>query len=101
MTVEYRRGDTMMRGEIVPQFCERTDKYHNTMRYGEFGLDQLIQPVVGGFTPNSPGEASGLKVRALLPESDGKRGDQFSGGPGRVGNRAGHPSTGKDGRGGR
>src|SRR5216684_910459 len=34
MAVDYRRGDTMMRGEIVPQFCERTDKYHNTMRYG-------------------------------------------------------------------
>src|SRR5260370_2642262 len=33
MAVEYRRGDTMMRGEIIPQLCERTDKYHNTMRY--------------------------------------------------------------------
>ena len=101
MTVEYRRGDTMMRGEIVPQFCERTDKYHNTMRYGEFGLDQLIRPVVGGFTPNSPGEAAGLKVGDLLLEIDGKPVDHFSRIPELIGNSAGHPVTVKYDRDGR
>jgi regulator of sigma E protease len=101
MTVEYRRGDTMMRGEIVPQFCERTDKYHNTMRYGEFGLDQLIRPVVGGFTPNSPAEAAGLKVGDLLLDIDGRPVDHFSRIPELIGNSAGHPVTVKYDREGR
>src|SRR6266542_961013 len=39
MAVEYRRGGQLLRGEIVPQFCERTDRYNNTLRYGELGLD--------------------------------------------------------------
>jgi regulator of sigma E protease len=101
MTVEYRRGDTMMRGEIVPLFCERTDKYHNTMRYGEFGLDQLIRPVVGGFTPNSPAEVAGLKVGDLLLDIDGKPVDHFSRIPELIGNSAGHPVTVKYDRDGR
>ena len=77
--------------EIVPQFCERTDKYNNTMRYGELGMDQLIRPVVGGFTANSPAEAAGLKVGDLLLEIDGKPVDHFSHIPELIGNRAGQP----------
>ena len=92
MAVEYRRGDPLMNGEIAPQFCERTDRYHNTLRYGELGIDQLIRPVVGGFTPNSPAEAAGLKVGDLLLEIDGKPVDHFSRIPELIGNRAGQPS---------
>jgi regulator of sigma E protease len=93
MSVEYRRGDRLMRGEIVPQFCERTDRYNNTLRYGELGLDQLVRPVVGGFTPNSPGQAAGLKVGDLLLEIDGKPVEYFSRIPELIGNRAGNPVT--------
>ena len=57
--VDYRRGDQVLHGELIPQFCERTDKYGNTMRYGELGLDQLIRPVVGSFTANSPAAQAG------------------------------------------
>ncbi|MFI5003048.1 MAG: RIP metalloprotease RseP, partial [Reyranellales bacterium] len=89
MTVEYRRGDALMRGEIVPQYCERTDRYHNTFRYGELGIDQLVRPVVGGFTPNSPAEAAGLKVGDLLLDIDGKPVDYFSHIPELIGSRAG------------
>ena len=35
------RRQAAARREIAPQFCERTDKYNNTMRYGELGMDQL------------------------------------------------------------
>src|SRR3954470_15916268 len=38
MPVEYRREGKLLTGEIAPQFCERTDKYNNTMRYGELGM---------------------------------------------------------------
>jgi regulator of sigma E protease len=101
MAVDYRRGDAMLRGEIVPQLCERTDKYHNTMRFGELGLDQLIRPVVGGFTANSPAEAAGLKVGDLLLEIDGKPVDHFTRIPELIGNSAGHPVKVKYDRDGR
>jgi regulator of sigma E protease len=83
----------MLRGEIVPQFCERTDKYNNKMRFGELGLDQLIRPVVGGFTPNSPAEAAGLKVGDRLEKIDGKPVEHFTRIPELIGNSAGHPVT--------
>src|SRR6267154_1286701 len=91
MAVDYRRGDAMLRGEIVPQFCERTDKFGNKMRYGELGLDQLIRAVIGGFTANSPAEAAGLKVGDLLLEIGGKAVDYFSHIPELIGSRAGQP----------
>jgi regulator of sigma E protease len=91
MEIEYRRGNEVLRSEIVPQFCERTDRFHNTMRYGELGLDELIRPVVGGFVANSPGQAAGLKVGDLLLEIDGKPVDHFSRIPELIGGRAGQP----------
>lgn len=91
MAVDYRRGDKLLHTEISPEFCERTDKYNNTMRYGELGLDQLIRPVVGGFTANSPAKAAGLKVGDLLLEIDGKPVDHFSHIPELIGDRAGQP----------
>jgi membrane-associated protease RseP (regulator of RpoE activity) len=91
MAVEYRRGNQLLQGEIVPQFCERTDRYNNTLRYGELGLDQLIRPVVGGFAPNGPAEAAGLKVGDLLLEIDGKPVEYFSRIPELIGARAGQP----------
>jgi regulator of sigma E protease len=101
MAVEYRRDDATLRGEIIPQFCERTDKYNNKMRFGELGLDQLIRPVVGGFTPNSPAEAAGLKVGDRLEKIDGKPVEHFTHIPELIGNSAGHPVTveyNRDGR---
>ncbi|MDP1752463.1 MAG: RIP metalloprotease RseP [Reyranella sp.] len=91
MSVEYRRGGELLHGEIVPQFCERTDRYNNTLRYGELGLDQLVRPVVGGLLPNSPAEAAGLKVGDLLLEIDGKPVGYFSRIPELIGARAGQP----------
>lgn len=91
MAVEYRRDGKLLQGEIVPQFCMRTDRYGNTLRYGELGLDQLVRPVVGGFTANSPGQAAGLKVGDLLLEIDGKSVDYFSRIPELIGTRAGQP----------
>ena len=91
MAVEYRRGNQLLNAEIVPQFCERTDNYNNTMRFGELGMDQLMRPVVGGFTPNSPAEAAGLKVGDLLLEIDGKPVDHFTHIPELIGGRAGQP----------
>lgn len=93
MSVEYRRGNQLLRGEIVPQFCERTDRYNNTLRYGDLGIDQLIRPVVGGFTANSPAEAAGLEVGDLLVAIDGKPVEYFSRIPELIGDRAGHPVT--------
>ena len=55
------------------------------------GLDQLIRPVVGGFTANSPAKAAGLKVGDLLLEIDGKPVDHFSHIPELIGDRAGQP----------
>jgi regulator of sigma E protease len=101
MEVEYRRGDATMRSEIIPQFCERTDKHNNKMRFGELGLDQLIRPVVGGFTPNSPAEAAGLKIGDRLEKIDGKPVEHFTRIPELIGNSAGHPVTveyNRDGR---
>jgi len=93
MAVEYRRGNQLLHGEIQPQFCERTDRYNNTFRFGELGMDQLVRPVVGGFTQNSPAEAAGLKVGDVLLEIDGKPVDYFSRIPELIGNRAGQPVT--------
>jgi regulator of sigma E protease len=91
MAVDYRRGDQVLHGELVPQFCERTDKYGNPIRFGELGLDQLIRPVVGGFTANSPAEAAGLKVGDRLEQIDGKPVEHFTRIPELIGDRAGHP----------
>ena len=91
MPVEYRRGNEVLQGEIVPQFCERTDKYNNTLRFGELGIDQFIRPVIGGFMADSPAEAAGLKVGDLLLEIDGKPVEYFSRIPEMIGNRAGKP----------
>jgi len=91
MEVEYRRGDTLLRSEIVPQYCERTDRFHNTMRYGDLGVDELIRPVVGGFTANSPAQAAGLQVGDLLLDIDGKPVDHFSRIPELIGQNAGQP----------
>jgi regulator of sigma E protease len=89
MSVEYRRGDALLHGEIIPQYCERTDRYHNTIRYGDLGIDELVRPVVGGFTPDSPAQAAGLKVGDLLLSIDGKPVEYFSRIPDLIGNRAG------------
>jgi regulator of sigma E protease len=91
MPVEYRRGGQVFRASIVPQYCERTDRYNNTIRFGELGIDQLIRPVVGGFVANSPAEAAGLKVGDLLLEIDGKQVSHFSRIPDLIGARAGQP----------
>lgn len=93
MPVEYKRGDQIRRAEIIPQFCERTDRNGNIIRYGELGIDQLVRPVVGGFTPKSPAQAGGLKVGDLLLDIDGKPVDHFSKIPELIGDRAGKPVT--------
>lgn len=103
MAVEYRRNGQLLQGEIVPQYCERTDRYNNTLRYGELGMDQLLPPVVGGFMPNSPAEAAGLKVGDRLLEVDGQPVGYFSRIPELIGARAGQAVAVKyerDGRGG-
>lgn len=91
MAVEYRRGGELRQAVIAPLYCERTDRFGNKLRSGELGLDQLVRPVVGGFTPNSPGQAAGLKVGDLLLEIDGKPVEYFSRIPELIGNRAGQP----------
>ena len=91
MPVEYRRGNQLLRGEIQPQYCERTDRYNNTLRYGDLGIDQFIRPVVGGFTANSPAEAAGLKVGDLLVAIDGKPVEYFSRIPELIGKSGGQP----------
>jgi regulator of sigma E protease len=93
MAVEYRRDGKLRTSEIEPQFCERTDKHHNTMRFGELGIDQLIRPVVGGFVANSPAEAAGLKVGDVLIDIDGKPVDHFTHIPELIGARAGQTIT--------
>jgi regulator of sigma E protease len=93
MPVEYRRGDQLLKSVIVPKYCERTDRFSNTMRLGDYGMDQLVRPVVGGFTADSPAEAAGLKVGDLLLQIDGKPVDYFSRIPEMIGARAGSPVT--------
>lgn len=93
MAVEYQRGNELLKGVIVPKYCERTDRFSNTIRLGEYGLDQLVRPVVGGFTADSPAEAAGLKVGDVLLEIDGKPVDYFSRIPELIGDRAGSPVT--------
>src|SRR5512139_3088662 len=93
MPVEYRRGDQLLKSVIVPKYCERTDRFSNTMRLGDYGMDQLVRPVVGGFTADSPAEAAGLKVGDLLLQIDGKPVDYFSRIPELIGDRAGSPVT--------
>ncbi|MFZ5781630.1 MAG: RIP metalloprotease RseP [Pseudomonadota bacterium] len=89
--VEYRRGNEVLRSEIVPKYCERTDRYGNTLRTGDLGLDQLVRPVVGGFTPGSPADAAGLKVGDRLLDIDGKPVEYFSRIPELIGDKAGQP----------
>jgi regulator of sigma E protease len=101
MPVEFRRGQDLLRAEIVPQYCQRTDRYNNTIRTGELGLDQLIRPVVGGFTANSPAEIAGLKVGDLLLEIDGKPVGDFARIRDLIGGRAGQPVAVRYERGGR
>jgi regulator of sigma E protease len=101
MAVEFQRKGELMTGRIVPQFCERTDKYQNTMRYGELGIDPLIRPVVGGFVANSPAEAAGLKVGDVLKKIDGQPVHHFTHIPELIGNRAGQPVTITYNRGGK
>lgn len=101
MPVEFRRDGKLITSQIAPQFCERTDKYNNIIRYGELGTDQLIRPVVGGFTAGSPAEAAGLRVGDLLLEIDGKPVDHFTRIPELIGNRAGQPLVVKYDRDGR
>ena len=91
MAVEYRRGEQLLHGFVQPQFCERIDRYNNTLRFGELGVDQFIRPTVGGFTKDSPAEAAGLKVGDRLLEIDGKPVEYFSRIPELIGNRAGQP----------
>jgi regulator of sigma E protease len=91
MPVEFRRNGTLMKAVINPQFCERTDRYNNVFRYGELGIDQLVRPIVGGFTANSPAEAAGLKVGDRLLEIDGKQVTHFARIPELIGDRAGQP----------
>lgn len=91
MPVEFRRGPDLLRAEIVPQYCQRTDRYNNTIRTGELGVDQLIRPVVGGFTANSPAQIAGLKVGDVLLQIDGKPVGDFSRIRDLIGNRAGQP----------
>jgi regulator of sigma E protease len=91
MPVEYRRGNELLKSVIIPKYCERTDRHSNTMRLGEYGMDQLVRPVVGGFTPDSPAEAGGLRVGDLLLDIDGKPVDYFSRIPELIGDRAGRP----------
>jgi regulator of sigma E protease len=91
MEVDYLRQGKLAHSRIIPQFCERTDKYGNKMRFGELGLDQMIRPVVGGFTPDSPAEAAGLKVGDRLETIGGQKVDHFTRIPELIGNSAGHP----------
>ena len=93
MEVQYRRGGQVLQGTIVPRYCERTDRFANTTRMGDYGLDQLVRPVVGGFTPDSPAEAAGLRVGDLMLQIDGKPVEHFSRIPELIGDRAGHPVT--------
>src|SRR5262249_43311269 len=89
MAVEYRRGNQLLHGMIQPQLCERTDRFNNTLRFGEMGVDQFIPPTVGGFTANSPAQAAGLQVGDRLIEIDGKPVGYFSHIPELIGDRAG------------
>ncbi|CAN5770420.1 sigma E protease regulator RseP [soil metagenome] len=93
MPIEYRRGNQLLNSVIVSQYCERTDRYANTLRSGDLGMDQLIRPVVGGFAPDSPAAAGGLKVGDLLLLIDGKPVEYFSRIPELIGSQAGHPVT--------
>jgi regulator of sigma E protease len=101
MAIEYRRNDQLTTSRIAPLFCERTDKYGNTMRYGELGLDPMIRPVVGGFVANSPAEAAGLKVGDVLEKIDGQPVKHFTHIPDLIGARAGTPVKITYNRGGR
>ncbi|TMJ27588.1 MAG: RIP metalloprotease RseP [Alphaproteobacteria bacterium] len=101
MAVEYRRNGALMTSQIAPQFCERTDKYANTMRFGELGIDPMIRPVVGGFVPNSPAEAAGLKVGDVLKSIDGQPVQHFTHIPELIGAHAGQPVTITYNRGGK
>ncbi len=91
MSVEYRRGHDILRGEIQPQFCERTDKFGNKLRYGDLGIDQMVRPNIGGFISHSPAQAAGLKVGDRLDFIDNKPVEYFSRIPEIIGDSAGKP----------
>jgi regulator of sigma E protease len=93
LSVDYLRDGHPGTGQIVPKYCERTDKYNNVIRYSEFGMDPLIPPVVGGFTPNSPAAEAGLKVGDVLEEIDGKPVGHFTQIPDLIKDKAGQPVT--------
>lgn len=93
MAVEFKRDGRLLHSEIQPQFCERTDRYDNTLRFGDLGVNQLIRPIVGSFTKNSPAQAAGLKVGDLLLAIDGKPVGYFSHIPELIGDRGGQPLT--------
>ncbi len=63
MPVEYRRGNQLLRGEIQPQYCERTDRYNNTLRYGDLGIDQFIRPGGRRLHGEQPGRGGGPQGR--------------------------------------
>lgn len=101
LPVEYQRDGMLATSRIEPNFCQRTDKYHNLIRYSDFGMDQLIRPIVGGFLAGSPAEAAGLKVGDVLREIDGRPVGSFTHIPELIGDKAGKPVTiqySRDGR---
>jgi regulator of sigma E protease len=61
----------------------------------------MIRPVVGGFVPNSPAEAAGLKVGDVLEKIDGQPVQHFTHIPELIGDRAGQPVTITYNRGGK
>jgi len=71
------------------------------MRFGELGIDPMIRPVVGGFVPNSPAEAAGLKVGDVLKSIDGQPVQHFTHIPELIGAHAGQPVTITYNRGGK
>ncbi|MBV8189671.1 MAG: RIP metalloprotease RseP [Alphaproteobacteria bacterium] len=89
--VEYRRDGQLLNALIQPQYCERVDRYNNTLRFGDLGVNQFVQPIVGDFTKDSPAEAAGLKVGDRLVAIDGKPVESFSQIPDLIGSRAGQP----------
>jgi len=90
MPIEYRRGRELRSSIVAPSLCERVDRYGNLIRTGELGVEQIVRPVVGGFSADSPAEAAGLRVGDRLLEIDGKPVEYFSRIPELIGDRAGH-----------
>ena len=95
MPVEYRRGDQLLNGEIVPQVlrADRPLQQHAALRRTRHGSARPSRSSAAS-RPNSPAEAAGLKVGDLLLEIDGKPVDYFSRIPELIGSRAGQPRDG-------